>query len=68
MSLGNFNNRMTAKQAAYLRENARKELMQAEHEQHESLLSALRAFGAPLPPKEKMYELYFSDQKKGGGR
>jgi len=28
----------------------------------------LRSHGTPIPPKEKLLELYLSDQKQGGGR
>jgi len=43
-------------------------LKRAEHEKTEAFLSVLRAFGAEIPKGEELFQAFFSDQKRGGGR
>ena len=69
MTLGDFLNGKTVKQTQWEQKQAKQAIFEAEHEQHEALLTVLRSHGTPIPPKEKLYELYsMDDQKKGGGR
>jgi len=69
MIFGQFSIGYTPPGNAWERKQAEEALLKAEHEQHEALLGALRAFGAEIPMSgEKLFQAFFSDQKKGGGR
>jgi len=68
MTLGDFLDGKTVNQTQWEQKQAKKALLEAELEQNEELLNVLRSHGTPIPPKEKLFELYLSDQKQGGGR
>ena len=68
MTLGDFLDGKTVRQTQWEQKQAKKALLEAELEQNEELLNVLRSHGTPIPPKEKLLELYLSDQKQGGGR
>jgi len=68
MTLGEFLDGKTVRQTQWEQKQAKKALLEAELEQHEGLLTVLRSHGTPIPPKEKLLELYSTEQKRGGSR
>ena len=68
MSLSDFTSGRTAKEVQWEREQTMILLKRAEHEKTEAFLSVLRAFGAEIPKGEELFQAFFSDQKRGGGR
>ena len=68
MSLGDFLNGRSVKESNFLKERAHTELLQMEHERHEALISTLRPHGTEIPTGERLFQLYLSHKKAGGGR
>ena len=63
MSFSQFMSGVTAKEVAWERKQAEEALLRAEHEQHEALLGALRAFGADLPTGDELFRRWGIDRK-----
>lgn len=63
MSFSDFMAGKTSKEAAWEREQAHQALLRAEHDQHEALLGALRAFGADLPTGDELFKRWGIDRK-----
>ena len=68
MTLGEFLDGKTVRQTQWEQKQAKKALLEAELEQNEELLNVLRSHGTPIPPKERLFELYSTEQNRGGGR
>ena len=55
---------VTAKEVAWERKQAEEALLRAEHQQHEALLGALRAFGADLPTGDELFKRWGIDRTR----
>jgi len=63
MSFNDFMAGKSSHEAAWERKQAEEALLRAEHEQHEALLGALRAFGADLPTGDELFKRWGIDRK-----
>jgi hypothetical protein len=63
MSLSDLLSGRTSAEVAWERKQAEETLLRAEHEQHEALLGALRAFGADLPTGDELFKRWGIDRK-----
>jgi len=63
MSFKDFQRGQTSGEQAWERKQAEEALLRAEHEQHEALLGALRAFGADLPSGYELFKRWGIDRK-----
>ena len=64
MSLSDLLSGRTSAEVAWERKQAEEELLRAEHEQHEALLGALRAFGADLPTGDELFKRWGIDRTR----
>jgi len=64
MSFKDFQRGQTSGEQAWERKQAEEALLRAEHEQHEALLGALRAFGADLPTGDELFKRWDIDRTR----
>jgi hypothetical protein len=63
MSLSDLLSGRTSAEVAWERKQVEEALLRAEHQQHEALLGALRAFGADLPTGDELFKRWGIDRK-----
>ena len=64
MSFKDFQRGQTSGEQAWERKQAEEALLRAEHQQHEALLGALRAFGADLPTGDELFKRWGIDRTR----
>ena len=64
MSLSDLLSGRTSAEVAWERKQAEEALLRAEHQQHEALLGALRAFGADLPTGDELFKRWGIDRTR----
>jgi hypothetical protein len=64
MSFAAFQRGQTAEGQAREREQAQQALLMDEHELHESYLAVLRSFGADIPSRRDLFQLWAADHEE----
>ena len=64
MSFSQFMSGVTAKEVAWEHNQAQQALLMDEHELHESYLGVLRSFGADIPARRDLFQIWAADHEE----